>query len=94
MAPEFITFIEWVTGYRQRDVKVDGALYDGAPSAWVAKEFHTRFKAGIQTIIARTAGQIMASTGIPWDILWTRRPTTPSDGHLIAFFSWSCFIVF
>jgi hypothetical protein len=25
---------------------VGGALYDGAPSAWVAEEFRTRFKAG------------------------------------------------
>jgi hypothetical protein len=65
MAPELITFIEWVTGYRRRAAKVGGALYDGAPSAWVAEEFRTRFKAGIQTIIARTAGRIMASTGIP-----------------------------
>jgi hypothetical protein len=24
------------------------------------------------------------------DILWTRRPTTPSDGHLIALFSRPC----
>jgi hypothetical protein len=65
MAPELIKFIEWVTGYRRRAAKVGGALYDGAPSAWVAEEFRTRFKAGIQTIIARTAGRIMASTGIP-----------------------------
>jgi hypothetical protein len=64
LAPELITFIEWVTGYR-RAAKVGGALYDGAPSACVAEEFRTRFKAGIQTIIARTAGRIMASTGIP-----------------------------
>jgi hypothetical protein len=54
MAPELITFIEWVTGYRRRAAKVGGALYDGAPSAWVAEEFRTRFKAGIQTIIARS----------------------------------------
>jgi hypothetical protein len=65
MAPELIKFIEWVTGYRRRAAKVGGALYDGAPSAWVAEEFRTRFKAGIQTIIARTPGRIMASTGIP-----------------------------
>jgi hypothetical protein len=51
--------------YRRRSAKVGGVLYDGAPSAWVAEEFRTRFKAGIQTIIARTAGRIMASTGIP-----------------------------
>jgi hypothetical protein len=56
---------EWVTGYRRRAAKVGGALYDGAPSAWVAEVLNTRFKAGIQTIIARTAGRIMASTGIP-----------------------------
>jgi hypothetical protein len=23
--------------------------------------------------------------GDPWDLLWTRRPTTPADGHLIDF---------
>jgi hypothetical protein len=65
LAPELIRFIEWVTGYRRRAAKVGGALYDGAPSAWVAEEFRTRFKAGIQTIITRTGGRIMASTGIP-----------------------------
>jgi hypothetical protein len=65
MAPELINFIEWVTGYRRRAAKVGGALYDGAPSAWGAEELRTRCKAGIQTIIARTAGRIMASTGIP-----------------------------
>jgi hypothetical protein len=50
---------------RRRAAKVGGALYDEAPSAWVAEEFRTRYKAEIQTIIARTAGRIMASTGIP-----------------------------
>jgi hypothetical protein len=64
MALELINF-KWVTGYRRRAAKAGGALYDGAPPAWVAEEFRTRFKAGIQTIIARTAGRIMASTGIP-----------------------------
>jgi hypothetical protein len=67
MALELITFIEWVTGYRRRAAKVGGALHDayGAPLAWVAEEFRTRIKAGIQTIIARTARRSMASMGIP-----------------------------
>jgi hypothetical protein len=74
MAPELITFIKWVTGYRRRAAKVGGALYDGAPSAWVAEEFRARFKAGIQTIIARTAGRIMASTGIPQPLIKSMLP--------------------
>jgi hypothetical protein len=53
------------TGYRRRAAKVGEALYDGAPSAWVAEDFRTRFKAGIQTIISRSAGRITASMGIP-----------------------------
>jgi hypothetical protein len=29
MALECFTFVEWVTGYRRRAVKVNGTLYDG-----------------------------------------------------------------
>ena len=65
MAPEFFLLVEFLTAYRRRAAMKNGALYDGIPPARVAADIRTRFKAGIQTIVARTAGRIMASTGIP-----------------------------
>jgi hypothetical protein len=65
MAAEFFALVEFPTGYRRRAALKGGSLYDEVPPTRVAADFRTRFKAGIQTIVARTAGGIMASMGSP-----------------------------
>ena len=54
-----------ITAQRKLAARKGGALYDGTPPARAAAEFRKRFKDGIQTIVARTSGRIMASAGVP-----------------------------
>ena len=85
MACDFFKLVEWITRYRKRAAMKGGALYDGTPPARAAAEFRKRFKDGIQTIVARTNGRIMASAGIPGSFCGPgpRRRQHSGEGELV-----------